>query len=72
MGLSGVGQSTIAQELAARLGWPFEEGDMLHPAANIAKMQAGIPLTDADRQPWLERVADWIDRQRAKKQPARR
>jgi ribose 5-phosphate isomerase A len=69
MGVSGVGKSTVAQELAARLGWAFEEGDTLHPAANIAKMHAGIPLTDADRQPWLERVAAWIDHQRAKKQP---
>ena len=69
MGVSGVGKSSVAQELAARLGWPFEEGDALHPEANVAKMQAGIPLTDADRQPWLERVAAWIDDQRAKKQP---
>jgi carbohydrate kinase (thermoresistant glucokinase family) len=69
MGVSGSGKSTIAKELADRLGWAFEEGDMLHPATNIAKMHAGIPLTDADRQPWLERVAAWIDGQRAKKQP---
>jgi ribose 5-phosphate isomerase A len=69
MGISGAGKSTIAQELAARLGWAFEEGDMLHPEANVAKMHAGIPLTDADRQPWLERVSAWIDGQRAKKQP---
>ena len=69
MGVSGVGKSSVAQELAARLGWPFEEGDALHPVANVAKMQAGIPLTDADRRPWLERVAAWIDDQRAKKQP---
>jgi ribose 5-phosphate isomerase A len=69
MGVSGSGKSTVAEELAARLGWPFEEGDMLHPEVNIAKMHAGIPLTDADRQPWLERVAAWIDAQRAKKQP---
>jgi ribose 5-phosphate isomerase A len=69
MGISGAGKSTIAQALAARLGWPFEEGDALHPAANIAKMNAGIPLNDADREPWLERVAAWIDRQRANKQP---
>jgi len=69
MGVSGSGKSTIAEELAARLGWPFEEGDALHPATNVAKMHAGIPLTDADRQPWLERVAAWIDSQRAKKQP---
>jgi carbohydrate kinase (thermoresistant glucokinase family) len=66
MGVSGSGKSTIAEELAARLGWPFEEGDALHPDA---KMHAGIPLTDADREPWLERVAAWIDAQRAKKQP---
>ena len=69
MGVSGTGKSTVARELAARLGWSFEEGDALHPEANIAKMHAGIPLTDADRQPWLERVAAWIDGQRAKKQP---
>jgi ribose 5-phosphate isomerase A len=69
MGVSGVGKSTVARELAARLGWAFEEGDALHPEANVAKMHAGIPLTDADRQPWLERVAAWIDHQRAKKQP---
>ncbi|HXL64530.1 MAG TPA: gluconokinase [Xanthobacteraceae bacterium] len=69
MGVSGSGKSTIAEELSARLGWPFEEGDSLHPEANIAKMHAGIPLTDADRLPWLERVAAWIDRQRAKKEP---
>ena len=69
MGISGSGKSTIAEELAGRLGWPFEEGDALHPDTNIAKMHAGIPLTDADRQPWLERVAAWIDGQRVKKQP---
>jgi ribose 5-phosphate isomerase A len=69
MGVSGSGKSRIAEELSARLGWPFEEGDSLHPEANIAKMHAGIPLTDADRLPWLERVAGWIDGQRSKKQP---
>jgi ribose 5-phosphate isomerase A len=69
MGVSGAGKTTIGQGLAARLGWAFEEGDQLHPAANVAKMHAGIPLTDADREPWLERVAAWIDNQRASKQP---
>jgi ribose 5-phosphate isomerase A len=69
MGISGAGKSTVAHELTVRLGWSFEEGDSLHPEINIAKMHAGIPLTDADRQPWLERVAAWIDAQRAKKQP---
>jgi len=69
MGVSGSGKSTIAEALSARLGWPFEEGDSLHPQSNLAKMHAGIPLTDADRLPWLERVAAWIDDQRSKKQP---
>lgn len=66
MGVSGSGKTTIARELANRLGWTFEEGDVLHPAANVAKMHAGIPLDDADRAPWLKAVAEWIDRQRAR------
>ena len=69
MGVSGTGKSAVAEALAARLGWPFKEGDWLHPEANIAKMHAGIALTDADRQPWLEAVAAWIDNQRAMHQP---
>jgi ribose 5-phosphate isomerase A len=69
MGVSGGGKSTVAQELAARLGWPFEEGDELHPEANVAKMHAGIALNDGDRRPWLEAVAAWIDGQRAKGRP---
>lgn len=69
MGVSGAGKTTVARELAARLGWPFEEGDDLHPAANVAKMHAGIPLTDADRAPWLHAVAAWIDAARAAGQP---
>ncbi|TSD95644.1 gluconokinase [Skermania sp. ID1734] len=60
MGVSGSGKSTLGRLLAQRLGWDFQEGDDLHPAANIAKMPAGIPLTDADRWPWLDRVAAWI------------
>jgi ribose 5-phosphate isomerase A len=69
MGVSGAGKTVVAKELTARLGWAFEEGDSLHPELNVAKMHAGIPLTDEDRRPWLERVAAWIDAQRAKKQP---
>jgi ribose 5-phosphate isomerase A len=69
MGVSGAGKTTVARELVARLGWPFEEGDSLHPAANVAKMHAGSALDDADRKPWLEAVADWIDRQRAAGKP---
>lgn len=60
-GVSGSGKTTIAVALAARLGWPFMEGDSLHPAANVAKMHAGHPLTDEDRWPWLDTVAGWID-----------
>jgi gluconokinase len=63
MGVSGCGKSTVAALLAGRLGWSFEEGDALHPQANIDKMQGGAPLTDADRLPWLERVAGWIEAQ---------
>ena len=61
MGVSGAGKSTIARRLASVLGWDFAEGDELHSAANVAKMAAGQPLTDADRRPWLEQVAHWID-----------
>ncbi|MCU1539832.1 MAG: gluconokinase [Arthrobacter sp.] len=60
MGVSGSGKSTVAGLVAARLGWDVAEGDDLHPAANVAKMQAGQPLTDDDRWPWLESIAGWI------------
>jgi len=60
MGVSGSGKSTVAGILAGQLGWDLEEGDDLHPPANVAKMHAGIPLTDEDRWPWLESVAAWI------------
>jgi gluconokinase len=62
MGVSGSGKSTIAENLAARLGWTFEDGDKFHPASNVAKMSAGHPLTDDDRWPWLQAIADEIDR----------
>ena len=60
MGVSGSGKSTLAGVLAGHLGWALKEGDDLHPAANVAKMEAGIPLTDEDRRPWLGLVRDWI------------
>jgi gluconokinase len=56
MGVSGSGKSTIGAALAAALGWPLIEGDDLHPPANVAKMASGIPLTDEDRWPWLDRI----------------
>ena len=62
MGVSGSGKSTIADHLAGRLGWRYEDGDVFHPASNIAKMSAGQPLTDEDRWPWLQAIADEIDR----------
>jgi carbohydrate kinase (thermoresistant glucokinase family) len=61
MGVSGCGKSTIAAQLAEMLGWPMEEGDRLHPAANIEKMRRGLPLNDEDRQPWLRAIAATID-----------
>lgn len=60
MGVSGSGKSSVAEGLHEGLGWVFQEGDALHPEANIAKMKAGIPLDDADRAPWLATCADWI------------
>jgi gluconokinase len=60
MGISGSGKTTIATELAERLGWTFAEADEFHPAANIAKMTSGTPLTDEDRRPWLEALRDWM------------
>lgn len=56
MGVSGSGKSTVGEQLAARLGVPFVDGDALHPPANVAKMASGIPLTDDDRIPWLREV----------------
>lgn len=61
MGVSGSGKSTVAAVLAGRLGWPFEEGDDLHPKANVDKMAAGHPLDDDDRWPWLRLIRGWID-----------
>ena len=65
MGVAGTGKSTIALALAERLGWPFGEGDDLHPSANVAKMAAGIPLDDADRWPWLDAIGAWTAGQAA-------
>ncbi len=57
MGVSGSGKTTVAAMFAGRLHWRFEEGDSLHSPTNVAKMISGIPLTDADRLPWLRAIA---------------
>jgi gluconokinase len=62
MGVSGSGKTTLAERLANKLGWPFVEGDRLHPPANVEKMRQGIPLTDADRAPWLDRIGEELHR----------
>ena len=69
MGVSGSGKSTIGALLAEALGWPFADADGFHPAANVAKMAAGQPLTDEDRWPWLDAIATHIDAARGTGQP---
>ncbi len=69
MGVSGSGKSTIGALLAERLGWPFADADGFHPPENVAKMAAGIPLTDADRWPWLDAIAAHIGAARQAGQP---
>ncbi len=65
MGVAGSGKSSVAEELQRRLGWPLAEGDDYHPESNIAKMSAGIPLTDEDRWPWLDLIVAWTAEQAA-------
>ncbi|MFF4366927.1 gluconokinase [Streptomyces sp. NPDC001594] len=60
MGVAGTGKSTVGRLLAEALGVPYAEGDSFHPAANVARMSAGIPLEDADRWPWLDAVGVWV------------
>ncbi|MEK8088531.1 gluconokinase [Thermithiobacillus plumbiphilus] len=62
MGVAGSGKSTIGQALARDLGWGFIDADDLHPPANIERMRAGLPLTDADRAPWLAALRELIAR----------
>ena len=69
-GVAGSGKTTVGALIAGQLGWQFADADSFHPAANIEKMRAGIPLTDEDRMPWLRTVAAWIDERIAAGQSA--
>ncbi|WP_372446472.1 gluconokinase [Streptomyces spirodelae] len=60
MGVSGSGKSTVGEWLAQVLDLPFADADDFHPEHNIRKMSAGVPLDDADREPWLDAMADWL------------
>jgi gluconokinase len=60
-GVAGSGKTTIGTQLAERLGWRFADADNFHTAVNVAKMRAGIPLTDKDRAPWLRAIVAWMD-----------
>src|ERR1019366_7560380 len=61
MGVAGSGKTTVGRALAAALGWSFRDADDFHPPANLAKMSAGQPLTDADRAPWLVAIRAHLD-----------
>jgi len=66
MGVTGCGKSTVGAALGEHLGWPFLDADDFHPDENVAKMASGTPLTDDDRWPWLDRVADVLRAAEAK------
>jgi gluconokinase len=60
MGVSATGKTTVGEQLAEELGCEFIEGDELHPRRNIEKMESGVPLTDEDRWPWLQAIAEMV------------
>jgi gluconokinase len=62
MGVTASGKTTIGRKLADELRWPFYDADDFHPATNIDKMERGLPLTDADRRPWLDALRDQVQR----------
>lgn len=62
MGVVGAGKTTVGKLLASRLGWEFADADDFHPASNVEKIRKGVPLTDQDREPWLDRLREAIER----------
>ena len=62
MGVAGAGKTTVGRALAAALGRAFHDADDFHPPANVERMRAGVPLTDADRAPWLAALRDLVAR----------
>jgi gluconokinase len=60
MGVAGCGKTTVGLALAARIGGVFKDGDRLHPPENLEKMARGEPLSDADREPWFQRLEEWM------------
>jgi len=70
MGVTGVGKTTIGHLVADDFGWAFLDADDFHPSANVAKMRSGVPLTDADREPWLTALRAEIDARLARGESA--
>ena len=69
MGTTGSGKTTIGSLLAKRMRWEFVDADDFHPPSNVEKMKHGIPLTDADREPWLkvlhDKIVEWTAEERS-------
>jgi len=69
MGVVGAGKTTVGKLLAEQMGWEFADADDFHPASNLEKIHNGIPLTDKDREPWLDllraRILEWIEQSRS-------
>lgn len=64
MGVTGSGKSTVGVALAQRMGVPFADADDFHSPENVAKMRSGVPLDDADREPWLRTISHWLGEHR--------
>ena len=70
MGVAGAGKTTVGRSLAEELGWRFEDADDLHPEGNVEKMAAGVPLTEDDREPWLQALQDLVRSLEDRREPA--